>query len=1167
MSGFVALHLHSEYSLLDGACRISDIPARVLECGHNAVALTDHGVLYGAVKFYKACRAAGVKPIIGCEVYVAARSRFDKEGRQDSSGYHLILLAKNEIGYRNLIRMVSLSFTEGFYSRPRIDLALLKEHAAGLVALSGCIAGQIPRAILSGDMAGAETLAIQMRDMFEPDSFYLEVQDHGLPEEKTVRDALKEISGRTGIPLVATNDTHYLRKRDAETQAALLCIQTGSVLSEGRPFGFENDEFYYKTTEEMEALFRDFPGAVENTEKIAAMCDFDFTFGHFELPVFPAGEEGAEALLRRLTEEGMRRAIAEGKLDLEEHTADEYREQMEYELSVIHKMGFDDYYLIVRDFIAFARNEGIPVGPGRGSGAGSIVAYFSGITDVDSLRYRLLFERFLNPERISMPDFDTDFCYNRRDEVFAYVRRKYGEDHVAQIVTFGTLAARAAVKDVGRVLGMAYRDVDEIAALIPRELGITLRAALEGKELREKYDTSPEVRRLLDIAMALEGMPRHTSTHAAGVVITERPVSDYVPLAVNGDVTVTQYDMDAVAELGLVKFDFLALRYLTILSDAEKEIQTTCPDFSLENIPMDDPAVYRMISDGDTAGVFQLESGGMRQMLGQLQPSSLEEITAAIALYRPGPMDAIPTFIARKSGKEKVTYDIPALADILDVTYGCIVYQEQVMQIFRTLAGYSFAKADLVRRAMAKKKAAVLEAERESFLAGCTSHGIDGKKAEKIFDDMASFASYAFNKSHATAYSVTTYRTAYLKKHYPAAYLCALLTSVLGSPPKIAEYISEAGKRGIRVLPPDINLSKMNFSVCGKDIRFGLLALKNVGVTFVGQLIDEREKNGAFTSFENFLSRLSDGDLNRRQVESLIKCGAFDSLGIFRSKLLATYELQIDAVIERKHGALPGQLDIFAQLDGTAGDVPYHYPDVPEFSARDLLLLEKESSGMYFSGHLLDGYREDIESGKCDEIADILAAFAEEDTEENTEKNTEKRYRDRTDVTVCGMVTAKTVKTTKAGARMAFLTLEDRRAEIEVIVFPKQFERYIDILTEDSALRVRGTVSDRDEDGVKILASMAEPLRTNEQMHDEPRAEAKTSSDGRRLFLRVPSLSAPVSREALGILKLAKGDTPVLFFDAATGKYVAPKDTSVTPSDKLLGALRALLGADNVIYK
>ena len=1161
MEEFVHLHLHSEYSLLDGACRIGDIPRAAKEAGHTAVAITDHGVLYGALKFYKACLAEGITPIIGCEVYVARRSRFHKEGKTDSSGNHLILLVKNEEGYRNLIYMVSVSFTEGFYSRPRIDMDLLKEHSGGLIALSGCIAGQVARDILEGDFTAAEAHALEMRDIMGEDNYYLEIQNHGIEQERTVRHAIRELSAKTGIPMVATNDVHYIRRKDAENQAILLCVQTGSVITDGRPFGFEGDEYYYKSTGEMVRLFREYPGAVENTVRIAERCRFDFTFGKFVLPVFPTPGSTPEKELCRYAKEGLSAKEASGALSLDRFTPENYRERMQYELSVIHRMGFDEYYLIVRDFVSYAKQSGIPVGPGRGSGAGSLVAFLVGITDVDPLRYDLLFERFLNPERVSMPDFDIDFCYNRRDEVIAYIRRRYGEEHVAQIITFGTMAARAAVRDVGRALGMSYREVDEVASLIPRAPGITIKDALKGKELASRYEESPAVRRLIDVSMALEGMPRHASTHAAGVVITPEPVYRYVPLSVNGDVQVTEYDMDAVAELGLVKFDFLALRYLTILSDAEKEIRETNPGFTLENLPIDDAQTYRMIAEGDTAGVFQLESGGMRQMLMQLQPATLEEITAAIALYRPGPMDAIPTFIARKFGREEVSYLVPELSPILAVTYGCIVYQEQVMQIFRSLAGYSFARADIVRRAMAKKKADVLEKERQTFLEGCEKNGIAREAAGQIFEEMADFAKYAFNKSHATAYAVITYRTAYLKKHYPAAYFAALLTSVLGSQTKIAEYIAEAGRRGIRVLPPDINESRLLFTVCGENIRFGLLALKNVGRNYAEYVVEERNRNGKYRSFENFLSRTAEGDINRRQVEALIKCGAFDTLGIFRSRLVATYEQQLDAVQARQRSNLTGQVDMFATQSDVA-DTPYSYPDIPEYSAKERLLLEKESSGMYFSGHLLDDYTEDIAGRRHEEIADILSAL-EEDTPTAS-------YREKERVCLCGIIAAKTVKTTKKGDAMAFLTLEDRYASMEIIVFPKQLGEYAALLQEGVAVAVTGQLSLREEEGAKLLAASFEALQSNAQKtagKPQTAPEKKNESGKQKLYLKVGRLDSPDAREALDILKLSPGACPVLFYETASGRYVSPKGVTADPAAMTLGALRALLGSENVVLR
>lgn len=1163
MKNFVHLHLHSEYSLLDGACRIAEIPKAAKAAGHTAVAITDHGALFGAVHFYKACKKEGIKPIIGCEVYVARRSRFDKAGKQDSSGNHLVLLVKNETGYRNLIKMVSLGYTEGFYSRPRIDLELLRENAEGLIALSACVAGQIPRDILAGDMEAAYQDAVALEEIMGKGNFYLELQNHGIEEEKTVRDALLEISEKSGIPLVATNDVHYLKKSDAENQAVLMCVQTGSVLTDGRPLGFETNEFYYKSTEEMEKLFGAYQGAIENTGRIADACTFEFAFGNFLLPVYRTDGTSPEAFLRELAEKGLAEKEREGALCLERFALEDYRARMDYELSVIHRMGFDSYFLVVWDFVNYAKGQRIAVGPGRGSGAGSLVAFLVGITDVDSLRYDLLFERFLNPERISMPDFDIDFADNRRDEVIAYVRERYGEEHVSQIITFGTMAARAAIRDVGRALGMPYGEVDAVAKLVPRELGITIQDALKSKELAAKYEESYAVRRLLDISMALEGMPRHASTHAAGVVITPNPVCDYVPLSQNGDITVTEYDMDTVAELGLIKFDFLGIRYLTIIADAEREIRESDPTFSVQSIPFDDEEAYRMIGDGDTMGVFQLESGGMRQMLMHLKPSSIEEITAAIALYRPGPMDSIPHYIARKFGKEPVVYDTAALEPVLKVTYGCIVYQEQVMQIFRDLAGYSLARADLVRRAMAKKKADVLEKERVSFMEGCLKSGISADVAGKIFDNMASFAKYAFNKSHATAYAVTTYRTAYLKRHYPAAYFSALLTSVLGSQTKVAEYISEAGKRGIRVLPPDINESRLLFSVSGKNIRFGLLALKNVGRSFVDFLIRERERNGRYQSFESFLSRVAEADLNKRQIESLIKSGAFDSLGVYRSRLLATYEQQLEAVVSHHHGNVSGQLDLFSTMGAEDESLAYVYPELPEFSTRELLLLEKESSGLYFSGHLLDDYTLDIASEKQDEIVDILSCF-DEGRDEPAEASASVVYQDKMTVSVSGIITEKTVKETKNGARMAFCTLEDRYASFEIILFPKQFESLGALVNEGSVLRVKGQLSVREDDGVKLLVSKAIPLKTNAQMQEEASARKESSQ---KLYLRVESLKSKEANEALQMLALCPGEIPVYFYERSSARYVLLKEKKIKRDEMLLGALRALLGADNVILQ
>ena len=1150
---FVHLHLHSEYSLLDGACRIVDIPKAAKAAGHTAVAITDHGNLYGAVAFFKACRAEGIKPIIGCEVYVAPRTRFDKEGKRDASGNHLILLCKNQKGYENLIYMVSKSFTEGFYQKPRIDLDLLRTHADGLIALSACLAGYIPRAIVSGDFAGARQYARTLAGIFGEGNFYLELQDHGIPEQREVNAELIAMAKELSLPLVATNDVHYLRRLDAEHQAVMMCIQTGRTLAEGKPIGFETEEFYYKSTAEMEKLFGDVPEALANTVRVADACDFEFMFGNLYLPKIAVshGKTPFEQL-RTFTFAGLDKKIEGGYIRLDTHQKEDYIARAEYELSVIESMGFTDYILIVRDYVTYAKTHGIAVGPGRGSGAGSLVNYLIGITDVDPLRFDLLFERFLNPERVSMPDIDVDFCYERRDEVLRYVSERYGAEHVAQIVTFGTMAARAAIRDVGRVFGMSYAEVDRVANLVPRAPGVTLADALKQKELKALYVSDANVARLIDTARALEGMPRHASTHAAGVVITDREVFSYVPLSVNGDTIVTQFDMDTVAELGLVKFDFLGLRYLTIIADAERMVRTREPGFDIKKIPYDDKKTYALISDGRTDGVFQLESKGMKQVLMRLCPDSIDDVIAAIALYRPGPMDSIPQYIERRHGRDKTEYKNPALEKILGKTYGCIVYQEQVMEIFREIAGYSLGKADIVRRAMSKKKASVMEAERQVFVRGAVERGMTEADATALFEDMASFASYAFNKSHAASYAVLCYETAYLKAHYMSEYMAALLTSVLGDFGKTAEYIGECTKAGIAVLPPDINESETAFSAKGGAIRFGLLALKGVGRLFVDQLIADRRQNGLFKSFEDFVTRMGGYDLNKRQVESLIKSGAFDSLGVYRSRLLASYEKIIENAQSKNRAEIDGQIDIFAMAGAgaaAAAPVRFAYPDIPEFSLREKLTLEKECSGMYFSGHVLNDYAKHIESLSAARIADILAS---------ADADIEPPYRDKQPVTIAGIVTKKTVKTTKNGDSMAFVTVEDRTGEIEVVVFARQYLGSAGVLVTENPVIVHGTVSVRDEEKPKILMNSCERLLTDAEFAaDKPKT----------LYLRVASTDTPAAVQALAALRRAPGDRPVVLYDLAKARYVRLADCRVQISDSLCGTLAALLGKDNVVVR
>ena len=1200
MGDFVHLHLHSEYSLLDGACRISEIPKKAKEMGHTAVAVTDHGVMYGVVDFYKACKAEGIKPIIGCEVYVAPGSRFEKARVNDAAAYHLVLLVKNETGYKNLITLVSSAFTEGFYSKPRVDLDLLKRHSDGLVALSACLAGFIPRSIIAGDYAAAEEYAVKMADIFGKDNFYLEVQDHGLNDQKTVNKAIAAMSAKLGIGMVATNDVHYLDKRDAEAQAILMCIQTNSTVKDGKPIGFETDEFYYKSTEQMEALFMKYPGAVENTKKIADMCDFDFEFGDIKLPRYqPDDGSEPEAYLRSLAYAGLEDRIKKAHISFDgEHPRGIYEDRIEYELAMIAKMGYSEYYLIVWDFVHYSKSRGIPVGPGRGSGAGSLVAYLIGITDIDPIRFDLLFERFLNPERVSMPDFDIDFCYERRDEAIEYVRERYGDDHVSQIVTFGTMAARAVVRDVGRALGLSYNEVDEIAKLIPRDMNITLADALKGKALGELYGEGGNAKKVIDMGMKLEGMPRHPSIHAAGVVITDRPVTDYVPIAVNNSSVVTQYNMDTVAELGLLKFDFLALRYLTIIDAAEKQIRKKKPGFDISSIPTDDRATYEMISEGQTDGVFQLESAGMRQMLMQLRPEKIDDIIAAIALYRPGPMDSIPQYIERRHNPQTVKYDIPALAKILDVTYGCIVYQEQVMQIFRDIAGYSLGRADLVRRAISKKKASVLDGERASFIEGAAKNGVSEAHAVKLFDDIASFANYAFNKSHAAAYSMISYRTAYLRAHYPLEYTCALLTSVFNNPSKIGEYITACKKDGIGILPPDINRSMADFAGENGSIRYALLAVKGIGAGFISSVITERDRNGDYTSLEDFVSRTVSFDVNKRQLETLIKAGAFDSLGTYRSRLLAGYESLLDQRSAKAKANRDGQLDLFSQLPSEDVKVPaFKYPELDEYSRKELLMLEKESTGLYLSGHLLDDYSAHLALFPHDVIGDILASFGDGTDEDDVQSRPpEHEYKDKDAVTVAGVITKRTNKQTKNGDAMAFVMLEDASGEAEIIVFPKTLDKYEPYLRYESIVAVRGTVS-RKDDEVKILADGVFPLVENGKPIPDaliPRAAAnRTQTAGQavgqtagqtvnkpagqpiskpagqptKLFLKVDKYGGELFTRANALVSIFSGSVPVVFYDSESGKYISSESSRADVTPFLIGELTELLGDGAVVVK
>ena len=1178
MEEFVHLHLHSEYSLLDGACRIAEIPKRAKECGHTAVALTDHGVMYGAVSFYHACKKENIKPIIGCEVYVATKSRYDRTGNSDGHGkyHHLVLLCKNEQGYWNLIKMVSRGFTEGFYSKPRIDMDLLREHHEGLICLSGCLAGKIPALLLQGDYAAAVSYAKELSGLFGADNFYIEIQNHGMTEQQQVLPELVRLAQECALPLVATNDCHYLRREDAQTQAILMCIQTNSVITDGRPIGFETDEFYYKNNAEMKMLFGKYEGSIENTVKIAEQCNFEFKFDQPKLPTFrtPIGKTSTE-YLREMTFLGLERRLADGTIHMTEQEKPTYLERIEYELGVIADMGYSDYFLIVQDYVGYARSKDIPVGPGRGSGAGSLVAFLTGITDIDPIRFDLLFERFLNPERVSMPDIDIDFCYNRRDEVIQYMFDHYGSDHVSQIIAFGTLAARAAIRDVGRALGMSYSEVDPVARAVPQGPGVMLKDALKQSAMKTLYESSESVKKLVDTALAIEGMPRNITVHAAGLVVTDLPVSDYVPLAVSNETVVTQFDMDTLAELGLLKFDFLALRYLTIIQDACETIRERDPNFDIKKIPLDDAATYELISKGGTLGLFQLESAGMRQMLTELKPDCFDDIIAAIALYRPGPMDSIPQYIHARHNPDQIRYAHPILEPILKSTYGCTVYQEQVMSIFRVVAGYTYGHADVVRRAMSKKKGDVLQSERDSFIQGAVANDIPEQTARSLFDDMASFANYAFNKSHAAAYAVISYQTAYLKQHYPCEYMAALLTSVLGNLHKLAEYIAECSKYKIQVLPPDINESRLYFHPKDGNIVFGLSALKNVGKQFVESIL--RERNGQpFSDFEDFARRMAPYDLNKRMVESLIKAGAFDRLGVYRSQLLASFEQLLETIQQKDRNNIVGQLDMFSAFHEAKDISPaFRYPDIPELSLKEKLLLERESSGMYFSGHLLDSYSRHIQTLSASGISEILSLGAD---------------KDKSAVETAGLVSAITIKTTRKSEKMAFFTVEDRYGEIECLVFPSQYQRFAHQLRVDAALYIKGNLSvrDGDEEAPKILVSELIELVDNGHFQEQKLAVSTTPSisEGqgtkqigghtpqthhnayppKKVYLRVPDQQGSLYQKAKNLIDIFDGRTQVIFYDRSTASYQPyPVGAELTPF--VLQELTNLLGADNVVPK
>ncbi|MBE6688322.1 MAG: DNA polymerase III subunit alpha [Ruminococcaceae bacterium] len=1164
MSDFVHLHLHTEYSLLDGACRINKMFERINEYGQSAVAITDHGAMFGAVEFYRAAKAAGVKPIIGCEVYMAERSMHDKQFEHDKENYHLVLLCKNETGYKNLCRLVSAAYVEGFYSKPRIDMELLKNNCEGLIALSACLAGRIPQYLLNGMYDEALKYTLEMKRIFGRENFYLELQNHGYKEQMQVNTLLAKLAKDADAELVATNDVHYLDKQDAQSQAVLMCIQTNSLITEGRPIGFETDEFYLKSTDEMKALFSSYENAIENTVKIADMCNFDFDFSQTFLPAFeiPKGFT-SRSYLEKLIFEGLERR---GFSDNEK-----YISRINHEMDIVSRMGYCEYFLIVNDFVSFAKESGIFVGPGRGSGAGSLCAYCLGITDIDPMRYDLLFERFLNPERVSMPDFDIDFCYERRHEVIEYVSRKYGADHVTQIVTFSTMAARAVIRDVGRALGMPYSEVDPVAKKIPRTIGMSIDTALEAvPELREMYLSSPDIARLINISKTLEGMPRNLSIHAAGVVITDRPTQEYVPLCTgNDDVIITQYPMNTLADLGLLKIDFLGLRYLTILKDTQNMIRRRVPDFDIHNIPENDPKTFEMLSKGHTVGIFQLESGGMRNLIMSMKPRCLEDIIAAISLYRPGPMDSIPKYLENRK-KDKITYTTPLLEDILSVTHGCIVYQEQVMQIFRKLAGYSFGRADIVRRAMAKKKLDVMQNERQTFLygkegecPGALANGVTKEAAERIFDDMAEFAKYAFSKSHAAPYSLIAYQTAYLKCHYPHEYMAAMLTAQLEQTEKMPLYINECRRMGIQVLPPDINESDTVFTVQDGNIRFGLLAVKNVGLSFLRDILTQRGIQ-PFVSLEDFIIRMSPYSPNKRMIESLIRCGAFDCFGFFRTQLMAVYDMALESMAQINRANVAGQLDLFSQPQNkqSGGMLSIKYPDLKEYIYSEKLLMEKEATGLYLSGNPLYEYTDEASRRRTVCISDIHDAL----------ENGRGAYGDGSVVTLLGIISDKKQKILKNNTQMFFLTLEDLTGSAEVIVFPKTAQTYSHNIVKDSVVLITGEVSPKDDE-LKILARTIIPAEKNKNGYDEnavlsvQNQASQKKYGNKKLFLRIPSRDSSEFRRTKALLEIFDGQCETVFYCADTQSAFQIKELLCYPSDFVISQLKELLGEKNVILK
>lgn len=1141
---FTHLHVHTEYSLLDGSSKIKEITSRAKELGMKSLAITDHGVMYGVIDFYKAAKEVGIKPILGCEVYVAPGSRFDKQpGESESRYYHLVLLAENNTGYKNLMKIVSRGFTEGFYYKPRVDYEVLEQFHEGIIALSACLAGEVQRYLARGMYEAGCEAAKRYEGIFGKGNFFLELQDHGIPEQKYVNPQLIRMSQELGIDLVCTNDVHYTYAQDADAHDILLCIQTGKKVTDENRMRYDGGQYYLKSPEEMAELFPYAPQALENTCKIAERCNVEIEFGVTKVPHFevPQGFD-SWTYLNHLCNEGMRRRYPDAD--------EEKKKRLEYELSVIHKMGYVDYFLIVWDYINYAKTHGIAVGPGRGSAAGSIVSYCLGITDIDPIKYSLIFERFLNPERVSMPDIDVDFCYERRQEVIDYVVEKYGKDCVVQIVTFGTMAARAVIKDVGRVLDLPYAMVDNIAKMVPREIGITIDKAIqENPDLRNAYENDAQVHDLIDKSKRLEGLPRHASMHAAGVLISQKAVDEYVPVATGADgAVVAQFVMTTLEELGLLKMDFLGLRTLTVIQDAEKLARKKNPEFSIDNINYEDKNVYDMISTGKCEGIFQLESAGMKNFMKELKPQSIEDLIAGISLYRPGPMDFIPQYIKGKNNPGDITYDCPMLEPILKPTYGCIVYQEQVMQIVRDLAGYSLGRSDLVRRAMSKKKTSVMEKERQNFIygnleenvPGCISNGIDEKTANKIYDDMIDFAKYAFNKSHAACYAVVAYQTAYLKTYYPVEFMAALMTSVVDNTDKVAGYIYACRQMNIQMLPPDVNTSDMEFSVEDNAIRFGLSAVKSLGRPTIKAIIDERNKS-RFTSMQDFISRLYT-DLNKRTLENLIKSGAFDTFGNNRRQMMSVYARMLDNEAKQGKDAISGQMSLFDLVDESEkSQFEIKMPDVSEYTKEDILAFEKEVLGVYVSGHPLDEY-----AAMWKKHISAMSTDFELDDETG-----EPKVKVDSKATIGGMIMAKSVKPTKTGQLMAYLTIEDLVGTVEVIVFPRTFSTYRNIIEGTDKLFITGRVNANADENAKLICESVVPFE------DVPR----------KLWIRFASEEEYLKKAAdlAEELKYSDGKDAIIIYCTKENKRIAlPQSRNIRITPDILASLRAQYGIKNV---